>query len=88
MKRIAVAIAATTVATMGSAQAAPTTFAFSSSDNNKTSITKPLDGITLKMENFTPGPNSYADSDALAILAPLYNSPSNSLLSRWHLISQ
>ncbi|MFN9621612.1 MAG: hypothetical protein ACK587_02060 [Cyanobacteriota bacterium] len=75
MKRIAVAIAVTTLATMGSAQAAPTTFTFSDSDNNKTSILKSLDGITLKMENFTPGPNTYADPDGLAIVAPDYSSP-------------
>jgi hypothetical protein len=80
MKRIAVAIAATTLATMGSAQAAPTTFTFSGSDNNKTSILKSLDGITLKMENFTPGPNTWADGDGLGILAPL-NSPSQKIIS-------
>ncbi len=75
MKRIAVAIAATTLATMGSAQAAPTTFTFSASDNNKTSILKSLDGITLKMENFAPGPNSFADSDGLALVAPNFLPP-------------
>lgn len=69
------AIAATNVATMGSAQAAPTTFRFSASDNNKTSIIKTLDGITLKMKNFTPGPNTYADTDGLAILAPGFAPP-------------
>jgi hypothetical protein len=75
MKRIAVAIAATTLATMGSAQAAPTTFTFGSDDDYKTSILKSLDGITLKMENFTPGPNTWADGDGLAILAPLNDPP-------------
>ncbi|MFZ9752319.1 MAG: hypothetical protein ACO3B3_02015 [Cyanobium sp.] len=69
------AIAATTLAAMGSAQAAPTTFSFSGADNSKTSILKSLDGITLKMENFTPGPNTFADSDGLAILAPNFVSP-------------
>ena len=77
MKRAFVAISVTMVATMGSAQAAPTTFTFSSSDTNKTSILKSLDGITLKMENFTPGPNSFADGDGLAIFVPQLNPPSN-----------
>jgi hypothetical protein len=75
MKRIAVAIAATTLATMGSAQAGQTTFSFDYLDDYKTSILKSLDGITLKMENFTPGPRSYADGDGFAILAPNLNPP-------------
>jgi hypothetical protein len=70
MKRIAVAIAATTLATMGSAQAAPTIFTFSTADNGNDTIVKALDGITLTMGNFTPGPYSFADSDGLAIYGP------------------
>jgi hypothetical protein len=67
MKLIAVAITATTVATMGSAQAAPTTFTFNASDDNKTSILKSLDGINLTIGNFLTGPVSGADTDGLAV---------------------
>jgi hypothetical protein len=77
MKRIAVAIAATTVATMGSAQAAPTTFNFGLSDHGKTTILKSLDGITLKIENLTPGPDSFSDIDGLAIFGPKLGSPND-----------
>jgi hypothetical protein len=80
MKRAFVAIAVTMVATMGSAKAAPTTFTFGTSDSGKTTILKSLDGITLKMENFTPGPYSYADPDGLVIFAPQIGYP-NSLNS-------
>lgn len=70
MKRDFIAIAVTMVATMGSAQAAPTTFTFNSSDDSKTSILKSLDGITLRMENFTPGSQTSADPEGLAIFGP------------------
>jgi hypothetical protein len=67
MKRIAVVIAATTVATMGSAQAAPTTFTFDSSVKGQTSIVKSLDGINLTIGNFQSGPKAGADGDGLAV---------------------
>jgi hypothetical protein len=67
MKRIAVEIIATTVATMGSAQAAPTTFTFDSSVKGQTSIVKSLDGINLTIGNFQSGPKAGADGDGLAV---------------------
>ncbi|MFN9621589.1 MAG: hypothetical protein ACK587_01935 [Cyanobacteriota bacterium] len=67
MKRIGVVIAATTVATMGSAQAAPTTFTFDSSVKGQTSIVKSLDGINLTINNFLTGPKAGADGDGLAV---------------------
>ena len=66
-KRLAVAITATTVSTMGSAQAATTTFAFYSSVKGQTSIMKSLDGINLTISNFQTGPQAGADSDGLAV---------------------
>ncbi len=74
MKRIVVAIAATIVATMGSAEAAPTTFTFANSDIFKTTILKSLDGITLTIENFSPGSVSYGDDNGLVIFGPRLSS--------------
>ena len=76
MKRIAVEIAATTV---GSVQAAPTTFTFENSDDFETTILKSLDGITLTIENFSPGSNSFADDNGLVIFG--LRLPSNLRLS-------
>jgi hypothetical protein len=56
MKHFAVAIAATTAATMGSAHAATTTFTFDSSVQGQTSIVKFLDGINLTVSNFQAAP--------------------------------
>jgi hypothetical protein len=51
----------------GSVQAAQTTFTFNTSDDNKASILKSLDGINLTIGNFLNGPVSGADSDGLAV---------------------
>ena len=67
MNHFAVAIAATTSATMGSAHAATTTFTFDSSVKGQTSIVKFLDGINLTVSNFQAGPKAGADSDGLAV---------------------
>ena len=67
MKHFAIAIAATTAATMGSAQAATTTFTFDSSVKGQTSIVKLLDGIKLTASNFQTGPKSGGDTDGLAV---------------------
>ena len=67
MKHFAVAIAATTAATMGSANAATTTFTFDSSVKGQTSIVKFLDGINLTVSDFQAGPKAGADYDGLAV---------------------
>jgi len=67
MKHLALAIAAASLASMGSAQAAPTTFTFAASDKGQTSIFKSLDGINLTIGSFLTGPLSGANSNGLAV---------------------
>lgn len=67
MKHLAFAIAAASLASMGSAQAAPTTFTFAASDKGQTSIFKSLDGINLTIGSFLAGPLSGANSNGLAV---------------------
>jgi hypothetical protein len=67
MKRIVVGIIATTMATMGSAHAALTTFTFAASDKGQTSIFKSLDGINLTIGSFLTGPLSGAGGNGLAV---------------------
>ena len=70
MKRTFLAIAATTVATMGSAQAAKTTFTFDSTDPFKTAILKTLDDINMTIGSVSdPGDKSLADSYGLSLFA-------------------
>lgn len=68
MKPLLFAIAATTIATTGSAQALQTTFTFGPSDRDQTSILKSVDGINMTLGSFTdPGPLSYADNDGIGL---------------------
>ena len=67
MRRAFVAVAVTLAAAMGSAQAAPTTFTFNGSDDNKPSILKSSNGINLTIDNFLTGTMSGADIDGLAV---------------------
>ena len=74
MKLALFAIAATTIATTGSAQALQTTFTFGPADGDQTSILKSLDGINMTIGSFSdPGPDSWGDMDGLSLLiGPTY----------------
>ena len=92
MRRAFVAIAVTMVATMGSAQAAQTTFIFNASDDSKASIPKTLDVINLTIGSFLAGPCQAQTvtawrCTAKVILAALQI---RRLMApaRWHLINQ
>ena len=68
MKRLLFAIAATTIATTGSAQALQTTFTFGPADDSQTSIIKSVDGINVTLGSYSgPGPQSFADNDGIGL---------------------
>jgi hypothetical protein len=70
VKRFLFAIAATTIATTGSAQALQTTFTFGSADVDQTSILKSVDGINMTLGSFSdPGPLSFADVDGIGLFS-------------------
>jgi hypothetical protein len=72
MKRLLFAIAATTIATTGSAQALQTTFTFGPADNRQTSILKSVDGINVTLGSYSgPGPQSFADPDGIGLFSGL-----------------
>lgn len=77
MNRLLFAIAATTIATTGSAQAIQTTFTFGSADDGQTSILKSVDGINMRFRSFSdPGILSHADTDGIGLFSGsgFYNS--------------
>jgi hypothetical protein len=62
VKPLLFAIAATTIATTGRAQALQTTFTFDAADGGQISILKSLDGINMTIGSFSDqGPLSYID---------------------------
>jgi len=70
MKPLLFAIAATTIATAGRAQAFQTTFTFGSADNSQSSILKSVDGINMTFGSYSdPGPLSYADNDGIGLFS-------------------
>jgi hypothetical protein len=70
MNRLLFAIAATTIATTGSAQATQTTFTFGPADGSQSSILKSVDGINMTLGSYSsPGPLSYADSDGIGLFS-------------------
>jgi len=70
VKRLLFAIAATTIATTGRAQALQTTFTFGSADGNESSILKSVDGINMTFGSYSdPGPLSYADFDGIGLFS-------------------
>jgi hypothetical protein len=70
VKPLLFAIAATTIATTGRAQALQTTFTFSAADGGKSSLLKSVDGINMTLGSYSdPGPLSYADRDGIGLLS-------------------